>query len=265
VERFDRGGERRAEKKHEPPPAPAERVRRARNFGLSQLWAKRVRREVVSIITQNRLRPGPTNEQHLQNYAAKVWRILNRTRGMREGKREALLEATARPYAFEGGPKPEHLEAIRQGLLRFFHEAEVSGALDAEAQLGPGEDQPKGGFRVKPNTRAQREAWNKGREALLEQLWQEVRRMPEFAKVGAQRIGLWRQTARGLCSIVDHSARDSSACRRQVEELATDEHFSRLGRDPELVRRLAEVVIPRWEELRQSLEPHPLGNVRPPR
>jgi len=223
-----------------------------------------VRREVVSIITQNRLRPGPMNEQHLQNYAAKVWRVLNRTRGNRESQRPALLEEAARPYVGEGGPAPEHLDAIREGLFVFFQEAEIAGGLDTEAQLAPGEDQPRGGFRARPDTRPQREAWDKAREALLERLWQEVGRMPELAELDARRLPLWRSVVRQLCSIVDHCAPDSDACRKQVEELATDEHWSRRGREPGLVLRLAEVVIPRWEEMRSGLGPHPLSYVRPP-
>ena len=50
-----------------------------------------------------------------------------------------------------------------------------------------------------------------------------------------------------------------------VDAMATNEHFSARAREPAVVRRLAEVVIPRWEELRRSLGPHPLGRVRPPR
>jgi hypothetical protein len=89
--------------------------------------------------------------------------------------------------------------------------------------------------------------------------------MPELAGVDAQRLPLWRGVVRGLCSAVDHDAPNTDACRKQVEAIATDDYYSRRGRDPALVRRLAEVVLPRWEELRQSLGPHPLGRVRPPR
>jgi hypothetical protein len=265
VHSYDVGVTSRAEARHEPMPEPKERVRRARNFGLSQVWAHRVRRKVVSIIETEHLRPGPMNEQHLQNYAAKVWRILNRTRGKRENKRAALLEAAVRPYLEEGGPDPEHVRAIREGLLTFFKEAEIAGGLDAEPQLAPGEDQPRGGFQPKPDTRPEREAWNKAREALLEQLWQEVRQMPELAGVEAQRLGLWRSAVRELCFVVDHCAPGADECRKQVDGLATDEYYSRRGRDPALVRRLAEVVLPRWEELRSTLGPHPLGWTRPTR
>jgi transcriptional regulator with XRE-family HTH domain len=265
VHNYDVGVTTRAEVRHEPVPEPKERARRARNFGLSQVWAKRVHRKVVGIIETEHLRPGYNNELHLQNYAAKVWRILNRTSGKRESKRPALLETAIKPYLEEGGPKLEHLHAIRDGLFVFFREAEMAGGLDAEPQLEPGEDQPKGGFQPKPDTRPQREAWNKAREALLEQLWQEVSVMPELTQVSPQRIGLWRTAVRELSSIVDHCAPETDECRKQVEEMATDEHWSRRGRDPALVRRLAEVVVPRWEELRQSLGPHPLGWTRPPR
>jgi len=98
VQSYDAGVTTRAEQKQEPVPAPTERVRRARNFGLSQVWAKRVRRRVGSIIETQHLRPGPMNEQHLQNDAAKVWRVLNRTRGKRGGseKREARAESEVR-------------------------------------------------------------------------------------------------------------------------------------------------------------------------
>ncbi|MCX6841573.1 MAG: helix-turn-helix transcriptional regulator [candidate division WOR-3 bacterium] len=265
VQDYDIGVTSRAETRHEPLPELAVRVRRARNSGLSQVWARRVRRKVVSIIETNHLRPGPGNEQHLQNFAAKVWRILNRTKGKREPKRPTLLEAAAKPYMGEDGPNPEHVRVVKEALLVFFREAEIAGALDAEPQLAPGEDQPRGGFQPRPDTRPQREAWEKAREVLVEQLWQEVRQIPELVGVGEQQTGLWRSVVRGLCSVVEHCAPETDECQNQVEAMATDEYFSRRGRDPALVRRLAEVVLPHWEELRQSLGPHPLGRVRPPR
>jgi transcriptional regulator with XRE-family HTH domain len=128
---YDIKTESLAETKLKPPPAPAERVKRARNFGLSQVWAVRVRRKVVSIIETKHFIPGPVKEQHLQDYAAKVWRVLNLTRGKRTDKRPAMLDEAIRPYLGEGGPKHEHLEAIRDGLLNFFHESEIAGELDA--------------------------------------------------------------------------------------------------------------------------------------
>jgi len=131
ADRYDRRVMRRAETKHEPAPTPTERVRRTRNFGLSQVWARRVHREVVSIIETKHLLPGPMNEQHLQNYAAKVWRVLNLTRGKRAPNRPALLEEVAGLFLAGGGPNPEHLAAVREGLLDFFHEAEIAGGLDA--------------------------------------------------------------------------------------------------------------------------------------
>ena len=88
--------------------------------------------------------------------------------------------------------------------------------------------------------------------------------MPELSGVPEQRLPLWRSVVRQFCTIVDHHAPESDGCKKQVEAMTTDEHFSARGRDPAFVRRLAEVVFPRWEELRQSLGPHPLGRVRPP-
>jgi len=123
--------ERLTEADHKPRPAPAERVKRARNFGLSQIWAKRVRRTVVGIIDTKHLTSTVDNEPYLQNYAAKVWRVLNLTRGKRADRRPALLDEAIRPYLGEGGPKFKHLEAIRDGLLSFFHESEIAGELDA--------------------------------------------------------------------------------------------------------------------------------------
>jgi transcriptional regulator with XRE-family HTH domain len=265
VERFDRGVKRRAELKREPLPEPPERVKRARSFALSQVWAKRVRRRVVDIIETKHLRPGPNHESHLQNYAASVWRVLNRTRGKREGKRPAMLEEAIQPYLGEGGLDPKHLAAVREGLLEYFRQAEMAGQLDVEPQLEPGEKEPRHGFQPKPVTRPEREAWDKARAALVEELWQETSRMPELAGFDSKRLMLWRSVVRQLASIVDHQAPESDECRKQVEALATDEYYARRGRDPALVRRLAEVVIPHWEELRRSLGPHPLGRVRPPR
>ena len=264
VERFDRGITRRAEEKHEPPPPPEERVKRVRSFALSQVWAQRVRRRVVGIIETEHLYPGPDNERYLQSIAVRVWSALNRSRGRRAGKRPALLERAAALRAGEEAVRPEHLQAVRDGLIEFFRQAEMTGQLDVEPQLEPGEDRAKHGFQPKPDLRPERDAWDKAREALVEQLWQEVSQMPELAAKGAQRIGLWRAAVRGLCSIVDHHAPDTADCRREVEAMAADEYWSRRGRDPALVRRLAAVVIPRWKELRSTLGPHPLGRVRPP-
>jgi len=265
VERFDRGIRRRAEEKHEPLPAPEERVKRARSFALSQVWARRVRRRVVGIIETQHLRPGPDNEKCLQRYAVRVWSALNRTRGKRAGKRPAMLEAAARPRKGEETVKPEHLEAVREGLTEYFQHAEMAGQLDVEPQLEPGETQPIRGFQPKPDRRPERDRWDKARAALVEQLLQETSQLPELAGIDPQRLPLYQSVVRQLCSILDHFAPESNECRKQVEALATDEHYTKRGRDPMLVRRLAEVVIPRWEELRQSLGPHPLGRVRPPR
>ncbi len=132
AQRYDRRVVKQAESKHEPVPEPAERVRRARNFGLSQVWARRVRREVVRIIETKHLAPGTLCEHYLQDYGASVWRILNHTRGKRAGKRTALLEEAARPFLGEGGPEPEHLDAVREGLLEFFQHAEAAGELDTQ-------------------------------------------------------------------------------------------------------------------------------------
>ena len=264
VERLDRGVERRVATKEVPAPTPEARVRRARNFGLSQVWARRVRRKVVSIIELQHLRPGPLNEEHLQSYAAGVWRVLNKTRGKRAGKRPAMLDEVLQPYRGEGGPDPEHLEAVRKGLFSFFHEAEMAGGLDSAPQLEPGETQPRRGSQPKPDTRSERDVWDKARQELVGQLWQEISKRPELSGIQPQRIALWQSLVRQLASIVDHAAPESSECRRQVEALATDEHYARRGRDPVLVHRLAEIVIPRWEELRRSLGPHPRGRVRPP-
>jgi transcriptional regulator with XRE-family HTH domain len=262
VQRFDNGVERRVEARQQPAPTPEFRVRRARNFGLSQVWARRVRRKVVSIIELDHLRPGPMNEEHLQNYAAGVWRVLVKTRGKRGAKRPAMLEEVLQPYRGEGGPNPEHLEAVREGVQRFFQEAEMAGGLDAEPQLEPGEAQSRRGFQPKPDTRSERDAWDKARQELLGQLWQEIAKRPELSGQ-PQRMALWQSLVRQLASIVDHVAPESAECHRQVEALATDEHYARRGRDPVLVRRLAEIVIPRWEELRRTLGPHPIGRVRP--
>ncbi|HTW91847.1 MAG TPA: helix-turn-helix transcriptional regulator [bacterium] len=272
VEKLDRGVERRVATRHEPAPTPEARVRRARNFGLSQVWARRVRRKVVSIIELQHLIPGPLNEEHLQSYAAGVWRVLNKTRGRRGTKRPAMLEEVLRPYQGEGGPDPGHLEAVREGVLRFFQEAEMAGGLDAARSYGgeatprlePGDQTSRHGFQPKPDRRLELAAWDKAREALVEQLWLEVSKMPELAAEGSQRIGLWRTAVRGLCSIVDRHAPGEDECQKAVEDIAVDEYWSRRGRDPALVRRLAGIVIPRWEELRQSLGPHPLGRARPP-
>jgi transcriptional regulator with XRE-family HTH domain len=265
VERFDRGIRRRAEEKHEPLPPPEERVKRARSFALSQVWAKRVRRRVVGIIETKHLLPGPDNERFLQSIAVRVWSALNRSRGRRAGKRPALLEQATRLRAGEESVKVEHLQAVRDGLIEFFGQAEMTGQLDVVPQFEPGETQPRHGFQPKPDRRPERDAWDKARASLVEELWQESSRMPELAGLDPRRMPLYLSVVRGLCSIVDHQTPESDECRRQVEALATDEYSTSRGRDPALVRRLAEVVIPRWEELRQSLGPHPLGRVRPPR
>jgi transcriptional regulator with XRE-family HTH domain len=264
VERFDRGIRRRAEEKNEPLPLPQERVKRVRSFALSQTWRRRVRRKVLDVIEAQEPRPRRIFEEMLQNYASEVWRVLNLTRKRHSGKREALLDEADRHLLREGGPDPMHLAAVRDALLSFFRQAELAGQLDAAPQLEPGETQPKHGFQPKPDRRPERDAWDKARAARVEELWQETSLLPELAGLDPRRVPLYQSVVRGLCSIVDHQAPESDECRRQVEALATDEYYTSRGRDPALVRRLAGVVIPRWEELRRLLGPHPLGRVRPP-
>ena len=133
AERYDRRVARRAELKHEPAPVAAERVRRARSFALSQVMARRVRFEVARILETGHVQTGgPLCEHHLQDYGASVWRILNRTRGGKQAEtRAALLADAAKVFLVQGGPKPEHLEAVREGLLEFFQRAEAAGELDS--------------------------------------------------------------------------------------------------------------------------------------
>jgi transcriptional regulator with XRE-family HTH domain len=259
---YDSGVKARAEKEHEPAPEPKQRVARAINFGLSQIWAKRVWHQVVVIINKNHLIPGPLNEQILQNFAAKVWRVLNRTRGKRQAKRAEQLGEIRQKMLSYGVLDPEHVRAIEQGVVELFHAAEMAGNLDKAAVLEAGEVPAAGKFRKRPDTRAAREAWNKSRVALVEQLWQEVKDIPELAGKPRNQMGLWRGVVVAVCSIVDHCPPDSDKCRARIRELAEDEYFHKLGRDPETVLALSAAAAPRWEEMRKTLGPHPLGWVR---
>jgi transcriptional regulator with XRE-family HTH domain len=265
VERYDRRSALRAEADGRALPARAERVRRARNFGLSQVWAKRVRWKVITVVEAQRSHPGQVNEAHLQNYGGKVWRILNLTRKRRQNHRQAMLDEALAPYLAEDGPDPKHLVAVRKVVSDFFRQAELAGQLDGEPRLAAGEDRPSRGFQPKPDTLRERAAWDKEREKLVEKLWTEILAGRELADIPRQRVALWRSFVRQLASIVDHHTPESDECRREIEAMAMDEYFVRLGRDPALARRLAEVVVPRWEELRSTLGPHPLGRIRPPR
>jgi hypothetical protein len=265
MERYDRRTAGRAEAEGRAVPEREERVRRARNFGLSQVWARRVRLMVVSVVEAQRPYPGQLNEAHLQNYGGAVWRALNLTRKRHKERRQAMLDEALAPYLVEGGPDPKHLTAVRKMLFSYFRRAELAGELDSKPVLAAGEEVLGRGFQPKPDTRPERDAWDKARQELVGQLWQEMLARPELSGIQPQRLMLWQSLVRQLASIVDHVAPESDECRRQVEALATDEYYARRGRDPALVRRLAAVVIPRWEELRRSLGPHPLGRVRPPR
>ena len=140
----------------------------------------------------------------------------------------------------------------------------MAGQLDVAPQFEPGEDKSKYGFQPKPDRRQGGKAWDKAREALVEQLWREVGKMSKLAGFESRQLLLWHSVVRQLCTIFDYREPGSEACRREVEALATDEYYTSRGRDPALVRRLAEVVVLRWEELRSTLGPHPLGRVRPP-
>jgi transcriptional regulator with XRE-family HTH domain len=265
VERFDRGIVRRAEAKHEPLPAHEERVKRSRSFALSQIWAWRVRRRVVDIIDIQHLYPGPDGERYMQSYAVRVWSALNRSRGKRAGRRQALLERATALRPGEEIVKSEYLQAVRDGLVGYFQQAEMAGQLDTEPKPEPGETEPRRGFRPKPDTRQEREAWDKARAALVEQLWQEISQRPELAGVEPRILSLYLSVVRQICTFVDQAAPESDHCRKQVEDLVTNEHFASRGRDPAVVRKLAQIVIPRWEDLRTTLGLHPLARVRPPR
>ena len=134
VSRYDRRTVKHARYMHEPPPATAERVGRARKFASSQVWAERVRREVVRIIETRQLQVTTMTEHFLQSYAAAVWSILDQTRGRREPKRAALLDEAARPFVDQGGHRTGDLQAIRQDLSEFFSQLEAQGRLDEPQQ-----------------------------------------------------------------------------------------------------------------------------------
>lgn len=132
VFRYDYGGAKDAEFRHEPLPGREERVRLARKCGLSRVWARRLRRAVVKIIEERGLKPGVLREHFLQDYAAMVWRILNETRGARLPERARLIEEATRFYQVEPDSDVYNLAAARDGVMDFFSRLEADGELDEQ-------------------------------------------------------------------------------------------------------------------------------------
>lgn len=263
----------RADKKQgKPPPDPAKRLARARR-NAAAAFRRQVLEKVLNREVNNAgVKPTMTAVSYLKTHAHKVFRILYRTRRSKPVRREELLQAAE---AWMVSMKVLPLSAIQYiaGIAQaVFERLERSGDLDwlpdwTVDDLDTVLLTPQRRRELKEEQRDQfRQSlaeYTKAREALVEQVWQEVLSLLE--QVPKARHNLYRAVARELCGIVDRFAPSDPRAQQQAGACISRADYVRLGLDRAIARRVAELVLPRYDELRNSLPAHPSGWFRPRR
>jgi hypothetical protein len=46
-----------------------------------------------------------------------------------------MIKEAAKPFIFEGGPRSNDLQVLRESFIDFFREVEIAGELDAEPSV----------------------------------------------------------------------------------------------------------------------------------
>ncbi len=202
--------------------------------------------------------------KELSDYGLKLWGILNRTRKDRPEHRQELLDEADAWLIGEKVVPDKAVRHVRNLVVSVFTEMEKSGELD---RLPPEQvpEQPAG-KRVsckdarqlqKDDFRQKVFKYESARSALIERIRAEVKELLRQEGVPESKSSRYLSTVRHFCYISDWFGEDIPAREQAIEKHVNDPRSVRLGRDPELARRVGELTLRRYEELKPTLPPNP--------
>jgi transcriptional regulator with XRE-family HTH domain len=250
---------------------PLKRLARARAAGAAQFRREVVSKMLADAVNHAGVRQTMTVVAHLSDYGQKVFGILYRTRGRKPSTRERLLAEAESWLVGQDVLPQEAIRYIGDAVRRLYDRMELEGDLDWQPDwtvddldtilLTPArrrelrEDQ-------RFEARGRRDEYDDARRRLIEAVWREVQPLLIEAGVPEVRWPQYRALVPRVAHIVDHWEPGSSEARAEIEALVAEPSTARFGLDSDLLRRLADVALARYAELRKSLPPDPRGWTR---
>ena len=245
VVRKDREEVREVVEKKRLPPSPEARAARARGAAVRAWWRKHVRRRVVVLWEEHHWHDGLLAEETMKAYACEVWTLLARHRDHDPAGVRALLDAALGRMLAGSSVRPEVVRAVHDDVAGMYYAAIEAGGLAAVAAASGSPAPAARGPKMRFAPRREEKVAQRAR--FIETARPDIVRLLEDAGVEPGRVEAWVGVVRSLCTIADSTVPGSDARQAQLDELADAGPISRRWRRPELVRKLAGVIMPLWD------------------
>ncbi len=235
---------------------PDKRIRRSQKFAASLLQRRRLEEVLFFTIKQLGDEGSGTKRKYLADFGRKLWGILNRTRKKDRDKQPELLSQARSKLLAENVVSETALDKVAAAVIELHRRLEMTGKLDelpAVAELQPKPERAED--RLHREWLEKLQEHQVAREAAIAKVWEEVQREAVAAGVPAGEQVLYLGLVRQTCYIVDHSAPDSTERRALVEAEAS--RLVARHQPAELIRRLADLAITRYSEIKPGLPPDP--------
>ncbi|MFO7650066.1 MAG: hypothetical protein R6X13_01835 [bacterium] len=193
----------------------------------------------------------------LVDFGLKYWAGLNRCRFKDESDKQQELERAIAQYEPSENLSRSALVNAARICRDIFEDMERQGWLDAvysEVDLMNREDLARR-REARAERGAGRDAFNKAMAELAAGIWTEAREL--CAGVAEDSLGRYESVVRQVCAICYWAGPKSPERRSQVENNLRDPRYEKLGRDPALARRVAELAERLFDERKATLPQHP--------
>jgi transcriptional regulator with XRE-family HTH domain len=193
----------------------------------------------------------------LVDFGLKYWAGLNRCRFKDEADKQRELEAAISQYEpSENLSRPALVNAAR--ICRdIFEDMDRQGWLDAvysEVDLQNSADLARR-LKSRAERGAGRSAFNAAMAELASGIWGEAKEL--CIGVPEDRLGRYEAVVRQVCAICYWAGPQNPERRSQLEHYLCDPRYEKLGRDPHLARRVAELAERLFDERKSALLKHP--------
>jgi transcriptional regulator with XRE-family HTH domain len=193
----------------------------------------------------------------LADFGMKVWAALNRRRADCEAAKQAEIQPAYRQFAKSDALSSEALVYTARVVREIFDDMERNGRLDAVHT--DFDIQDKTLQRSRASHRLEREAarvaFNAAMAELASGIWGEAKALCEG--VPADSLGKYEAVVRQVCATCYWAAPQSPERRSQLEHFLCDPRSEKIGRDPHLARRVAELAERLFDEREAVLPQHP--------